>query len=135
MLLLLIVAAIVALAVYLRPAHTYDINANEKVWLTDVNIALKESGPGGSITPKGALRNIAGIGKIQEVFVSKATLRKAVSVLFLTGVNQNYAGLAYVKLYPPPPDACGFHLSGPWWQIASVNGGNCPRGFSFTGAP
>lgn len=134
-LLFLIVAAIIAITLYLRPARTYDVNANRKIWLTDVNAALRESGSGGSIAPTGTLRTIAGVGKIQEVFVSKATLRKAVSVLFLTGINQRYAGLAYLEGYPPPPDSCNVHLSGPWWQIAHVNVTtmSCPRGYNFTG--
>ena len=134
-LLLLIVAAIVALTLYLRPAHTYDVNANRKIWLTDVNVALREAGSGGSITPKGTLRNIAGVGKIQEVFVSKARLHGAVSVLFLTGINQKYAGLAYLEGHPPPPDSCNVHLSGPWWQISHVDVTTmgCPRGYNFTG--
>ena len=129
----LVVTVLIALFFFLRPAHTYDVKANEKIWLRDVHTALGESGAGGTVPPVGPLHTIKGVGKIKEVFVSKATLRKAVMVEFLTGIDQKYAGLVYLDGYPPPPDSCNVHLGGPWWQIATSDGTSCPRGYSFTG--
>ena len=131
----LIVAAIVAAMLYCRPTHSYAISGNSEVWSADVKIALAESGSGGTFAPTGALRNLPGVGKIQEVVVDKATLRKAITVLFLIGIDKSYGGLAYLEGYPPPPDSCSVHLTGPWWQVTHINDSTmgCPRGFSFTG--
>src|SRR5487761_1939772 len=131
----LIVAAIVATMLYFRPAHSYAVSGNSEVWSADVKIALAERGAGGTFAPTGTLRNLPGVGKIQEVVVEKATLRKATTVLFLIGIDKNYGGLAYLEGYPPPPDSCSVHLTGPWWQVThiGVSTVGCPRGFSFTG--
>lgn len=76
----LIVAAIVVTMLYLRPVHSYAVSGNSEVWTADVKIALAESGAGGNFAPTGALRNLPGVGKIREVVVDKATLRKAITV-------------------------------------------------------
>ena len=137
---LLLAAAVVVVVgwvLYDRPAHTYPMSGNSATWSADVRIALSEGGAGGVVAPSGPLREIPGVGRIVEVIIDKATLRKSTEVLFLTGTNANYSGLAYLNGFPPPPDSCNVHLGGPWWQLASLNVQTmgCQRGFHFTGAP
>lgn len=134
MLALIIVFSLIAIKLFNHPARTYDENSNYKIWLKDVGIAESES-PSGNFTPTGTLRDIPGIGIVKDVFVTEAASRNAVMVEFLTGIDQKYAGLVYLKGFPPPPDSCNVQLSGPWWQIVPLNVSdmNCPRGYNFTG--
>jgi hypothetical protein len=119
---------------YNQPAHSYQVGANSTTWSADVATALVQRPSGGNFVPVGALRHLPGVGKIVEVIVDKAPPRKGTSVLFLTGVGNNYAGLVYLDGFPPPPDSCNFHLGGPWWELAPLNDATmgCPRGFHYT---
>ncbi len=130
-----VVVVVVAGVLYNRPAHSYEVSENSKTWAADVQIALSEGGAGGAVAPVGPLRDLPGVGKIAEVIVDKAALRKGTAVLFLTGLGGDYSGLAYLDGFPLPPDSCNAHLSSPWWQIAPLNDKTrgCPRGFDFTG--
>ena len=133
----LVAMVIVAWSLYNRPSRTYQVSENQVLWHIDVRLALAlpRSSSNGAVSPEGQLGNIAGVGKIVEVIVDRFSSRKGEAVLFLTGVDANYAGLAYLNGYPPPGDSCSVHLSGPWWQISPVNvmTMGCARGFHFTG--
>lgn len=137
LLLLLVVVVVAAAVLYYRPTHHYQVSGNSKSWIADVKTALAKGGAGGTIAPSGVLRELPGVGKIEDIIVEKATLRKGIEVLFLTGTGANDSGLAYLDGVPPPPDSCNVHLGGPWWQITPINirTMGCPRGFNFTGAP
>ncbi|HXC18369.1 MAG TPA: hypothetical protein VNT80_00515 [Acidimicrobiales bacterium] len=136
LLILITLAAVVTLAwvLYNRPAHAYQVNGHRATWRADVNIAMTESLAGSPITPTGHLRDLPGVGTIATVFVTRSAYGPNVAVLFMTGTGGNASGLAYLHGYPPPPDTCNTHLSGPWWQISSLNyaTSDCPRGFHFT---
>src|ERR1019366_10429639 len=82
----------------------------------------------------GPLRDIPGVGKIVEVIVDRFPSRKGAAVSFMTGVGVRDAGLVYLSGYPPPPDSCNVHLSGPWWEVTPLNVATmgCARGFHFT---
>jgi hypothetical protein len=136
---LVALVAMVALAIvlYNRPSPTYEMGANDAAWSKDVTIALSEprSTVNGAVSSKGPLSDLPGVGKIVMVIVDKFSSHKGEAVLFLTGINANYAGLAYLNGYPPPGDSCSLHLGGHWWQISPVNviTMGCDRGFHFTG--
>ena len=133
-----IFAMVAALAVgwvlYHRPAHPYQMSAHNAVWTADVKFALSESRSGSPVPILGPLRDIPGVGKIVKVIVEKFPSRKGSAVLFLTGVSIGYQGLVYLDGYPPPPDSCNVHLSGPWWEVSPENVATmgCARGFHFT---
>lgn len=135
---LLLVAVVAALIVgwhlYNRPAHPYQVNANSAVWSTDVKFALSESGSGSPVPLIGPLRDLPGVGKPVEVVVDKFPSRKGDAVSFMTGVGSRSTGLVYLNGYPPPPDSCNVHLSGPWWEVSPLNVATmgCARGFHFT---
>ena len=133
----LVAMIIVAWTLYDRPSHTYQVGSHRATWSLDVKAALaeKRSATNGSVALVGPLAHLPGVGKIVEVIVDKFPSHKGEAVLFLTGVDANDAGLAYLNGYPPPPDSCNFHLGGPWWQISPLNVTTmgCARGFHFTG--
>jgi hypothetical protein len=135
LLLPVVALVIVAGALYEKPAHTYHVGVNQAVWASDVKIALAERVPVGPIMPTGSLRDLPGVGEIASVIVDRSASGNKVTVLFLTSVGVNEAGLAYLKGFPPPQDSCSVHLSGPWWQIAPLNTTTmgCARGFHDNG--
>ncbi len=95
-----------------------------------------EAGPGGGrVNRLGPCAPFPGLALFKRCSSAKATLRKAVTVLFHTGINENAAGLAYVNGLFASPDSCNFHLGGPWWQIAPQNKAGCPAGDSASLAP
>jgi len=135
LLLPVVVLVIVVGVLYEKPAHTYPVGVNQTAWAADVKIALAERSPVGPIMPTGPLRDLPGVGEIATVIVDRSSSGNKVTVLFLTSVGVNEAGLAYLKGSPPPQDSCSVHLSGPWWQIAPLNTTTmgCARGFHDNG--
>jgi hypothetical protein len=131
----LAVVVLVAWVLYDRPAHAYQVNGNSATWMKDVKIALAESDSGSPITPAGQLRDIPGVGRIASVVVNKSASDNKAAVLFMTSFGGNSGGLVYIRGYPPPPDTCHTHLSGPWWELSPLNDSTnaCARGFQFTG--
>jgi hypothetical protein len=133
----ILVCAVVLAAgwiLYNRPAHPYPVRANSATWTSDVRLAIAESKPVGPIHPTGPLRHLPGVGTIVSVIVDKGVSDHQVAVLFMTNEGVGESGLAYLKGFPPPPDSCDVHLSGPWWQIGPLNlpSNNCARGFHYT---
>jgi hypothetical protein len=122
--------------VYNRPAHAYSVGPNSATWTSDVKLAIAESKPTGPLLPRGPLRDLPGVGTITSVLVNKGPGNR-VAVFFVTNdvPAAGESGLAYLRGYPPYPDTCNVHLSGPWWQIGVLNesSNDCARGFHFTG--
>jgi hypothetical protein len=135
--LICVVVVVAGWILYNRPAHPYSVGANSATWTSDVKLAIAESKPVGPLLPSGPLRDIPGVGMIVNIVVDKGASGHQVAVLFVTseGPGAGEAGLAYLRGYPPLPDSCNFHLSGPWWQVGLLNveSNGCARGFHFTG--
>lgn len=102
--------------------------------MSDVRGVLSLKKVPGCFSPNGNLKEVPGVGVIQEVCVTTGKVHSA-SIEFLTGTSINYRGLAYVVGFPPPPDSCSVSLGGPWLQLSPVNKRtmNCSRGFNFNG--
>lgn len=134
--LLLPVAVLVVLVLVLlqKPVHLYPVGADGSTWRADVKIALQERVSDGPLKPNGPLANLPGVGPIVSVNTNYAASGKKESVLFLTAVGLNQAGLAFLHGVTPPSDSCSIHLGGPWWQIGPLNTTTmkCAPGFHYT---
>jgi len=133
-LLLPVVVLVVVIAALVDKPALYPVRADGSTWRADVKIALKERLPNGPLTPSGPLVELPGVGRIVSVVTNYAASGAKESVLFMTAVGIDQAGLAYLHNVPPPSDSCSAHLSGPWWQLGSVNTSTkkCASGFHYT---
>jgi hypothetical protein len=133
-LLLPIVALVIVIAALVDKPALYPVHVDGSTWRADVRIALKHRVPTGPLNPSGPLGDIPGVGRIVSVVTNYAASGAKESVLFLTAVGINQAGLAYLHNVPPPTDSCSVHLSGPWWQLGplSTTTVKCGSGFHYT---
>ena len=134
LLLIPLAALVVALWVLFdKPAHTYQVIGNSSTWSADVRVAVSRGVHGSPIAATGALHHLPGVGTIKDVIVETGSSHRLL-VIFLRSEGWNENGLAYLQGYPPPQDTCNVHLSGPWWQIGSLNTKTmgCAQGFHFT---
>ncbi len=120
-------ALIVGANLYFSPAHAYDRNAHQVAWLSAVQ---NLHGPSGCSSPTSALTNLAGVGQITLVCLTRSG-QKIDSAIFWKTSGQEGAGLAFGL---PPYDTCVARLGGPWWQIGPFNPNtmSCQRGFTYT---
>jgi hypothetical protein len=129
---IVVVVIVAGLTFYHRPAHTFNLRANEQAWNADVQL-VRSTTRGGCSAPTGKLRYVADFGRVASICMTAKSNKRAVSILFI-GTSSSM-DLAYVSAFPPPPDTCDARLGGSWWQVTNFNDltMSCPRGFSFTG--
>jgi hypothetical protein len=133
-LLLPVVALVIVVAALVDKPALYPVRADSPTWRADVKIALKERPPAGPLNPSGPLGDLPGVGRIVSVVTNYADSGAKESVLFLTDVGVNQAGLAYLHGVSPPEDSCSAHLSGPWWELGPLNPttNKCASDFHYT---
>jgi hypothetical protein len=121
---------IVGADLYFSPAHAYDRNAHQDVWLSAVQ---NLHGQNGCSSPSSAVTNLAAVGQVTLVCITRSG-QKIESVIFWKTSGQEGTGLAYGS---PPYDTCATPLGGLWWQIGPLDpkSMSCQRGFTYTTGP
>ncbi|MFI5035718.1 MAG: hypothetical protein ACHQFZ_05890 [Acidimicrobiales bacterium] len=130
----LLVALLLVVLLYERPAHTFTESGHLGAWRAA--LSRVESHPDGCVDPYAVgVTHLAGFGAVGRICLSHGSPSGSTEVIFRPASGD--FSLAYVKGLPLPYDECSSPLGAGWWQVTSINPSTmgCPRGFTFDPGP